>query len=57
MSIYTYNLKKELLGCYKTITDAANGTGLTPMQVTEALQGKYRTIRGYVFSGQQLSKR
>ena len=54
--IYVYDRKKNLIGSYDIIKQAADATGITPFQITEALQGKVRLLSGLVFSPQELVK-
>lgn len=54
--IYVYDKKKDLAGRYQTIKKAADATGTTPFEVTEALQNKVKLLKGFVFSNQELRK-
>ena len=52
--IFQYDKSKQLIGSYDTLPQAAAQTGIGVTKIMQNLQGVTKTVKGYVFSGNQL---
>jgi len=56
MAIFQYDKRKELIGQYRTVKDAADKTGFSAFEITQNIQGSIKLLRGTVFSTIELIK-